>query len=279
MNLAILILFWTLIGWKFAFAEFFGGIAIIAVVSAGSLLLRPTVRAPETGGAESDENEFRDDPLRGGAAKEAEGEPRGFAPSPETWREIVEVALGDVAMLRNELILGFVIAGFAAALIPPAWLAGALHAVGSVPIGYPLLAVPGLRWRRSRSFARWGTFRSRASWRPPAFHSARTRPSSTEICSSRRSAFTASRSLRARLGLPRLVRHRSDVGGRADGRGDRWRFRRFVDGVDGSTIDSRHCRTRFALVRRRRAQPIRFLGRPPDRRLARISASCRLCQS
>lgn len=35
MNLAILILFWSLLGWKFAFAEFFGGIIIIAVVVTG----------------------------------------------------------------------------------------------------------------------------------------------------------------------------------------------------------------------------------------------------
>jgi uncharacterized membrane protein YraQ (UPF0718 family) len=42
MNVAILILFWALLGWKFAFAEFFGGIIIIAVVATGfSLLFRP----------------------------------------------------------------------------------------------------------------------------------------------------------------------------------------------------------------------------------------------
>ena len=42
MNLAILILFWSLLGWKFAFAEFFGGIVIIAVVAAGiTLVFRP----------------------------------------------------------------------------------------------------------------------------------------------------------------------------------------------------------------------------------------------
>ena len=35
MNLAILILFWSLLGWRFAFAEFFGGIIIIAVVTIG----------------------------------------------------------------------------------------------------------------------------------------------------------------------------------------------------------------------------------------------------
>src|SRR5579862_6139139 len=35
MNLAILILFWSLLGWRFAFAEFFGGIIIIAIVAGG----------------------------------------------------------------------------------------------------------------------------------------------------------------------------------------------------------------------------------------------------
>ena len=39
MNVAILILFWSLLGWKFAFAEFFGGVIIIAVVTAGLTLL------------------------------------------------------------------------------------------------------------------------------------------------------------------------------------------------------------------------------------------------
>ena len=41
MNLAILILFWSLLGWKFAFAEFFGGVIIIAVVTIGLTLFFP----------------------------------------------------------------------------------------------------------------------------------------------------------------------------------------------------------------------------------------------
>ena len=185
MNLAILILFWTLIGWKFAFAEFFGGIVIIAVVAAGaSVLLRPDeLRAPNPGGAvaapsqpgaclqcgmagDDDHavefagttyrfcgarhaSEFRSDPhgVLGTDEGPAAGAARGLSALREatTWREIVDVALGDVAMLRNELVLGYVIAGFAAALVPPAWLADALHAVGSVPLlGYPLLLLTGL---------------------------------------------------------------------------------------------------------------------------------------
>jgi uncharacterized membrane protein YraQ (UPF0718 family) len=197
MNLAILILFWTLIGWKFAFAEFFGGVVIIAIVTAGfSLLFRRGELAALAAGAlpggalgpgespagakparvteclqcgmEGDaehaveydgttylfcgsrhEHEFRADPLRvlGLADVENDVAPRGIAALKEaaTWREIVDVALGDVAMLRNELILGYFIAGFAAALVPAEWLAGVLHRVGDVPFaGYPLLLLVGL---------------------------------------------------------------------------------------------------------------------------------------
>ncbi|MGA9272930.1 MAG: permease, partial [Candidatus Cybelea sp.] len=54
-------------------------------------------------------------------------------------------AVDDVRMLRTELIIGYLIAGFAAALIPPGWLSAALHTVGGVPvIGYVLLLAVGL---------------------------------------------------------------------------------------------------------------------------------------
>jgi uncharacterized protein len=48
-------------------------------------------------------------------------------------------------MLRTELVVGYLIAGFAAALIPNGLLASALRAVGAVPgIGYLLLLLVGL---------------------------------------------------------------------------------------------------------------------------------------
>jgi uncharacterized membrane protein YraQ (UPF0718 family) len=191
MNVAIVILFWTLLGWKFAFAEFFGGVIIIAIVTSGlSLLFRPaelralaaaTPAGPRPAwvteclqcGMEGDpahavahegttylfcgsshEKAFRADPAGVLATVEGEAEAEAAAvPSPglgalrfsATWRSVLDVALGDVGMLRNELIVGFVIAGFAAALIPSAWLAGVLRAVGSVPyVGYVLLLVVGL---------------------------------------------------------------------------------------------------------------------------------------
>ncbi len=187
MNLAIVIMFWTIVGWKFAFAEFFGGIVIIAVVAAGiTLLFRPdelrTLAAlmPQAsraarvsaclqcgmdGEAEHaveyagttylfcgarHELEFRADPQRvlGASDDEAEAEgARGLRAlrRPATWVQILETARGDFDMLRNELLTGFVVAGFAAALVPQAWLANALRAIGSVPFaGYLLLLSAGL---------------------------------------------------------------------------------------------------------------------------------------
>jgi uncharacterized membrane protein YraQ (UPF0718 family) len=184
MNVAILIMFWAMLGWKFAFAEFFGGAIIIAVVALGlPLFLRPgelTIAEPgRTGGAQARVTEclqcgmegeeehavelmgttylfcgarheagFRADPL--GVLEEAASEAEasaGFAAlrEPATWRKVLDTLLADVEMLRNELIIGFVVAGFASALIPPAWLAAALRAVVQVPfVGYPLLLLVGL---------------------------------------------------------------------------------------------------------------------------------------
>lgn len=137
MNVAIVILFWSLLGWRFAFAEFFGGIIIIAVVTIGlSLLFRTTglvrlQRLYVTGADESAE----------GHCEHHES----LTHAGNRWAEVASTALADVRMLRTELIGGYLIAGFAAALIPPGWLAGALHAVGTVPmIGYALLLIVGL---------------------------------------------------------------------------------------------------------------------------------------
>jgi uncharacterized protein len=187
MNLAILILFWSLLGWKFAFAEFFGGIIIIAVVVTGFTVLfgtkelerlrelHPSPAAPAAAtvvsecpicGMEGEEalavtcrgvtywacgqkhqSDLQREPERyigdGDSARPASGWTtlrRGA-----TWVAIAQTAMNDVQMLRTELLAGYLIAGFAAALIPPAFLSGVLHAVGAVPvIGYVLLLAVGL---------------------------------------------------------------------------------------------------------------------------------------
>lgn len=138
MNVAIVILFWSLLGWKFAFAEFFGGVIIIVVVTVGlSLLFRGgSLQRLQRGYVEADPPQNDESCEHHHHAEQA---PR------RDWNAVAATALADVGMLRTELIVGYLIAGYAAALIPPGWLAAALHAVGSVPFaGYVLLLATGL---------------------------------------------------------------------------------------------------------------------------------------
>jgi uncharacterized membrane protein YraQ (UPF0718 family) len=187
MNVAIVILFWSLLGWKFAFAEFFGGVIIIAVVAAGFTMLvgstelerlrreHPSPVAPRTGSLVEEcpicdmegevehavehagitywacgakhETDLRANPGRYLGTGDADLAEQGRASlwQTQTWTAIAEVAMSDVHMLRTELIVGYLVAGYAAALVPQGWLASALHAVGTVPvIGYALLLIVGL---------------------------------------------------------------------------------------------------------------------------------------
>lgn len=148
MNLAILILFWSLLGWKFAFAEFFGGVIIIAIVTAGFSVLfrgeelarlqRDYIAAQEAADGQDED---------GHCCHHHDGgeEARPKLSDARTWAQIASTAAGDVKMLRTELVVGYLIAGFASALIPNGVLASALHAVGSIPyFGYVLLLALGL---------------------------------------------------------------------------------------------------------------------------------------
>lgn len=187
MNVAILILFWSLLGWKFAFAEFFGGIIIIAVVATGfTLIFRPSELARLRREHPSPHSESRSvvtECLICGMEGEPEfavefegrtyyacgrkhqqdvaADPARYAHGAQasskdlmgwqalakrsTWRVIAETALNDVLMLRTELVVGYLLAGFAAALVPQHWLSHALQTVGGVPyVGYILLLALGL---------------------------------------------------------------------------------------------------------------------------------------
>lgn len=184
MNVAILILFWSLLGWKFAFAEFFGGIIIIAIVTSGFSILfkpqdlerltreHPSPQADEQTvltecaicGMEGETElavEYRGrtylacgrkhyqdiaaSPARYIGEGSEEPTRRGSLGKLQTWRKVAETAMSDLQMLRTELITGYLIAGFAAALVPQQWLSHALQSVGSVPyIGYLLLLIVGL---------------------------------------------------------------------------------------------------------------------------------------
>jgi len=145
MNLAILILFWSLLGWRFAFAEFFGGVIIIAVVTLGLSLLFGNGQLARLQQeyilrqAQDDNEQAHHDNAQGCEHHQA------GAPKERSWSAVATTAIADVRMLRTELVVGYLIAGFAAALVPTGALAAALRAVGSVPfIGYVLLLIVGL---------------------------------------------------------------------------------------------------------------------------------------
>jgi uncharacterized membrane protein YraQ (UPF0718 family) len=172
-----------MLGWQFAAAEFFGGIVIVAIVSIGLTLAfrgdglsASDAAAADAGarvteclqcGMEGEEEHavayegrtylfcgarheagFRADPQGVLDAARAEDESMpglGALRSAATWKTVLDTFLADVEMLRGELVLGFVVAGFAAALVPPAWLSWVLREVGAVPfVGYPLLLLVGL---------------------------------------------------------------------------------------------------------------------------------------
>ena len=113
---------WRLVGWPFVVAEWLGGLVLIAVfVVLAQLLL--SKRAIEEG---------RTHALAAEADADGHGHHHGdmLAPgktlgeklrSAEGWRYIAHYFQMDWSMLQNDLILGFVIAGFLAIAIPDSW--------------------------------------------------------------------------------------------------------------------------------------------------------------
>jgi len=93
------LLLWILMGWQFAAAEFIGGAIMIILLK----LLIP-VLIPERLIAASREN--------------IEMEDQENSSRKATWHDAAGYTIGDFKMLRVELIVGFLVAGLAAKLIP-----------------------------------------------------------------------------------------------------------------------------------------------------------------
>ena len=89
---------WTLLGWQFAAAEFVGGFIMIALLT----LLLPRLHLPRK--------------LR---LLQMANEPSQESKS--TWRDAAGFTVGDLTMVRTELVIGFLIAGLADTLIPISW--------------------------------------------------------------------------------------------------------------------------------------------------------------
>ncbi len=150
------IVLWLLIGWQFAVAEFLGGFLMIGilavvlpkVVNVGELDAARERLRTASGAGEHDGH--------GGGGADAAGVDAANAGQGGSWRRRVRTRAGwseasgytvsDVTMLRKELVIGFVVAGFASMAVPVGvWQAlfltghGVLSAVENVVVA-PVLA-------------------------------------------------------------------------------------------------------------------------------------------
>ena len=119
------IVLWLLIGWQFALAEFVGGAIMIALLA----LVIPRM-IPESWIADARDRLNADDAATPTTDKRAHHD-HAAAPEPDErlplrtrirsragWGDASGYTISDLAMLRKELTIGFVVAGFLAALVP-----------------------------------------------------------------------------------------------------------------------------------------------------------------
>ena len=117
------IVLWLLIGWEFALAELVGGVLMVALLA---VVLPRVVQVDEVDAARAtlDSDHGRHDahrPHDHGAAEDAthtSGSWRRRTRSLAGWSDAAAYTVSDLTMLRKELVLGFVIAGFADAAVP-----------------------------------------------------------------------------------------------------------------------------------------------------------------
>ena len=143
----LLIVLIVLIGWQFAVSEFVGGVIMVVLLAAsGSLWLRGRLvveaRQRLTTGAE---DEHQHGPPEN-AELQREPWPQKLR-SKGAWADAASYTMADILMLRRELVIGYVVAGFLATLVPTRfWNTVFLHGNGfwtsveNVIVG-PLIAV------------------------------------------------------------------------------------------------------------------------------------------
>ncbi|BEP12034.1 permease [Acidothermaceae bacterium B102] len=103
------IVLWLLIGWQFAAAEFVGGAIMIVLLT---LVLPRVVSDAEISAAR----------VRVAAVGGGPHEGHGAAPQTKAgWHDAAAYTISDLTMIRRELVIGFVVAGFAAIEVPTSW--------------------------------------------------------------------------------------------------------------------------------------------------------------
>jgi uncharacterized protein len=126
------IVLWLLIGWQFTLAEFAGGAIMIVLLG----LLLPRL-VPRRMVAAARERLDRDEPADHGGHR-APAEAASLAArlrQPARWADAAGYTISDLSMLRREIVIGFVAAGFAAAAVPASfWSAVFLHGHGALTL-------------------------------------------------------------------------------------------------------------------------------------------------
>lgn len=138
------IVLWLLIGWQFALAEFVGGAVMIALLG----VVLP--RVIPASWLEPARRRLADEQQHG---EHGHGEPTGAEPFRDRvttragWSDAAGYTISDLTMLRKELLIGFAVAGYLAALVPTAfWRSlfitghGFLSTLENVVLG-PFLAI------------------------------------------------------------------------------------------------------------------------------------------
>jgi hypothetical protein len=116
------IVLWLLLGWQFALAEFVGGVIMIVLLA---LVLPVVIARRDVEDARIRLNvgqgEDRHDLDRDDSAGEEQRRPLAVRiRSRAGWSDAAGYTISDLTMLRKELIIGFLIAGFASVLVPTA---------------------------------------------------------------------------------------------------------------------------------------------------------------
>jgi uncharacterized protein len=117
-----------LMGWQFAAAEFVGGpIMIVLLVTLGGFVLTPRVVAAARRRASSTDSDASDSSAASGVATDPQDESERGAwrkklSSRAAWSDAASYTIADLKMLRRELVIGYLVAGFLAVLVPSgAW--------------------------------------------------------------------------------------------------------------------------------------------------------------
>jgi uncharacterized protein len=140
------IVLWLLIGWQFTLAEFAGGAIMIVLLG----LLVPRLVPPrlvtaarerlDRAAAERGDHERGDHDHAGHGHQPAGQRPPGERDSlarrlrqPARWADAAGYTIADLTMLRLEILIGFVVAGFATVAVPVGfWNAVFLHGHGAL---------------------------------------------------------------------------------------------------------------------------------------------------